>query len=292
MKNKIEFSNLLDKTIIYFKAYEDEIEIITSDDSKYIMDKEDHWGCCEKVWVSDIVGDIADILNEPILRAEIRKQDIPDDKLEVHPLWGSGEWTFYELCTQKGCITIRWSGETPNAYYSIEVGFFMISNTEENTKAFLSEKIQEYLKNAEECDKDFNYYLENGEPVEQLNVFVHPNIKKEDVKNIIFELGINKNFKKIIIYDLSKRYNDYEYDRYLMRDKIFVDIQISEETMEELEEYLNEIKEVELENISNKTIRYEDRDPTSEDKAQEDKKWINRKTNAIFIMKNNEWKEL
>lgn len=71
--------------------------------------------CCESVYIEDVVGDINDILNSPILRAEERTDD------------GRGEasatqWTFYELATIKGSVTIRWYGMS-NGYYSVSVTF-------------------------------------------------------------------------------------------------------------------------------------------------------------------------
>ena len=75
-----------------------------------------HQDCCETVSVEDVVGDLEDLLNSPILRAEERSSGVTPTGD------GDEQWTFYELCTIKGSVTIRWLGET-NGYYGTEVSF-------------------------------------------------------------------------------------------------------------------------------------------------------------------------
>jgi hypothetical protein len=73
--------------------------------------------CCESVELNEIIGDLDDILNSPILLAE-----------EVTETGGSRDecerwtWTFYKLSTIKGNVTLRWYG-TSNGYYSEAVHF-------------------------------------------------------------------------------------------------------------------------------------------------------------------------
>ncbi len=69
--------------------------------------------CCENVAVEDICGDIADLVGCRIVRASEDagdSQDTPDGS-------GTQTWTFYNLATERGHVTIRWLGES-NGYYS------------------------------------------------------------------------------------------------------------------------------------------------------------------------------
>lgn len=77
--------------------------------------------CCESVTVEDVAGDIDDIVNTPVLVAEERVSHDADEVPGVN-LCESFTWTFYELRTIKGSVTIRWLGES-NGYYSESVEF-------------------------------------------------------------------------------------------------------------------------------------------------------------------------
>lgn len=59
---------------------------------------------------------MSDLVGSPILVAERRYES--DDTVDM---WdGIRGWTFYEIATIKGSVTIRWCGSS-NGYYSIGV---------------------------------------------------------------------------------------------------------------------------------------------------------------------------
>lgn len=82
--------------------------------------------CCESVYIESVHGDLQDLVDAPIIRAEERTFDIED-----------GQATFYEITSTKGGVTIRWNGFSE--YYSVAVDF-------EQTKAPTAENIQNSIQ--------------------------------------------------------------------------------------------------------------------------------------------------
>lgn len=71
-----------------------------------------HQDCCESVGISDINGDLQDLVGSPIITAESNMNTDPNYI----------EWTFYHFATIKGSVAICWRGDG-NSYYSIEVSY-------------------------------------------------------------------------------------------------------------------------------------------------------------------------
>jgi len=79
--------------------------------------------CCETVYISEIVGDLNDLKDTPILLAEEVSSSMEEPKPSE---WSeSWTWTFYKFSTIKGHVTIRWLGES-NGYYSERVDFIRV----------------------------------------------------------------------------------------------------------------------------------------------------------------------
>lgn len=111
----MDISELIGKTLVSIDRGDEEI-IFQTHDAKYRM-----WhsqDCCENVYVEDIIGDLNDLIGSPILMADERTSQ--DNELPGSD--DSFTWTFYELGTIKGYVTIRWYG-TSNGYYSESVDF-------------------------------------------------------------------------------------------------------------------------------------------------------------------------
>ena len=74
--------------------------------------------CCESVYIESVVGDLSDLVGEPLLIAEEVSGEIPEAKEGEYG--ESRSWTFYKFATRKGYVDVRWLGES-NGYYSESV---------------------------------------------------------------------------------------------------------------------------------------------------------------------------
>ena len=110
------------KGLTPISVYEDrETFVITTKEGKFNFYHEQD--CCEDVYIESIVGDINDLIGNPILFAEesTNQTDDPPDYAE------SFTWTFYKFATIKGYVDIRWFGES-NGYYSESVTLMFTPN--------------------------------------------------------------------------------------------------------------------------------------------------------------------
>ncbi len=109
----LEFSRIIGMVFVKIENTGNHV-LFTSRSGRHFQMYHDQ-DCCERVSVEEIVGDLDDLINTPILRAEERSQNDPD--ADEH-----GSWTFYEFATIKGSVTIRWYGSS-NGCYGVEVSF-------------------------------------------------------------------------------------------------------------------------------------------------------------------------
>lgn len=115
-----DFSELMGKTLVDVKVTDDEITFHCTDGKSYLMNHQQD--CCESVYVESVVGDVSDLIGNPILLAEESTSTDDPAGVERSEWVDSRTWTFYKLATIKGYVDIRWIGES-NGYYSESVGF-------------------------------------------------------------------------------------------------------------------------------------------------------------------------
>lgn len=110
----VDLQQLTGLTIVSVDGAEsgsDEIIFTLSGGAEFKMYHEQ--GCCESVSVEDVCGDIHDVIDAKIVHFEERVVSGDTD-------YGSYIATFYDIQTTKGCVNIRWNGES-NGYYSESV---------------------------------------------------------------------------------------------------------------------------------------------------------------------------
>jgi len=118
-----ELKDLIGKTITEIEGEkgDDCMRLKTSDGKEYIF--EHFQDCCEGVDIEDVVGDLNDLIGEPLLEAEeVTHENENPPGVAVPQYQDSFTWTFYKLGTRKGSVTVRWYGSS-NGYYSERVTF-------------------------------------------------------------------------------------------------------------------------------------------------------------------------
>ena len=113
-----KFSEIKGKRIKAIKGLEvgsDRVTFEFEDGSEYAMYHSQD--CCESVDINEIVGDVEDLRGKLMEAEEVSSADAPAPEYAE-----SYTWTFYKLRTSKGCVVIRWLGQS-NGYYSESVDF-------------------------------------------------------------------------------------------------------------------------------------------------------------------------
>jgi len=105
------FEDLKGRILSKVEVESDEIRFYLTDDHYVRMYHEQD--CCEHVYISDINGDVNDLVGTPLLLVEESISSEFDESKSNY----STTWTFYRFRTIKGDVDIRWNGSS-NGYYS------------------------------------------------------------------------------------------------------------------------------------------------------------------------------
>lgn len=131
--NNVGIEVLIGKTLTKIEGGKDSEALVfhTSDGERYMMYHDQD--CCEIVTIDDICGDLDSLIGSPILTARENVSDEDPEDYEVGEEYRreSFTWTFYDLATVNGAVTIRWFGES-NGYYSESVTFCKMDKGEDN----------------------------------------------------------------------------------------------------------------------------------------------------------------
>lgn len=119
MERLAKITDLIGKTFTSVKCVDNELIFSNAYESYEFYHDQD---CCEDVHIESIVGDLNDLVDNPILKAEESTSHENPVDFEVPQKWGqdSFTWTFYKFATIKGYVDVRWYGES-NGYYSEKV---------------------------------------------------------------------------------------------------------------------------------------------------------------------------
>lgn len=117
-RERIEVGTLVGKHLTKTVRSEDSLVFYCSDGSVYEMLHDQD--CCESVYLEDFCGDIDDLCDADIHEFRVDTSDNVDHRDD-----DECQWTFYNIRTSKGYVTLRWYGSS-NGYYSVDVDFYVV----------------------------------------------------------------------------------------------------------------------------------------------------------------------
>ena len=118
---EVTLKDLIGKTMTRVENVNNEELVFTTTEGRVYMLHHDQ-DCCETVTIESIVGDLSDLVGEPLLMAEEATSNTHPDGRSPSKYEESFTWTFYKFATRKGYVDVRWFGES-NGYYSESVDF-------------------------------------------------------------------------------------------------------------------------------------------------------------------------
>ena len=143
-KNRaIEFYSFLIGKSFQFSQDENGEELILENEYYRIVFTHDQ-DCCESVFIEDVIGELSDLNDSPLLMAEcVKSHDASGYESQTH--------TWYKFATINGYVTIRfWGGS--NGYYSESVDVYV---TDKSTGQIESIGASPYGTLAHDAEKTF-----------------------------------------------------------------------------------------------------------------------------------------
>lgn len=114
----MDVSVLKGKTLASIMVGDNVISFVTTEGDGYQLYH--YQDCCESVYIESIVGELQDLVGNPLLVSE--EVSSGGDIGPVSEYDDAYQWTFYKFATIKGYVDIRWCGSS-NGYYSTSVDF-------------------------------------------------------------------------------------------------------------------------------------------------------------------------
>lgn len=116
------FSDLIGKTLSAVIPIEDGIAFkIRGGGQGQLRGHRSH---LSSVVIRDVVGDLSDLVNSPIVMADVEAKDnhdiIEDEDTGI-------TWTYYKLATQRGYVTISFRGDSLGGRYTENALFEMVT---------------------------------------------------------------------------------------------------------------------------------------------------------------------
>jgi len=115
MARYAEIKDMVGKTFTRVTGGAGDGEMVFENDTERYVFTHDQ-DCCESVDINDVVGDLSDLVGEPLLMAEEVSGYIGPEPEYAD----SYTYTFYKFATRRGYVDVRWLGES-NGYYSESV---------------------------------------------------------------------------------------------------------------------------------------------------------------------------
>ena len=115
IRGEVKIESLIGKTFDVVEVTGEGL-VLKSGRKKYVMTT--LADCCNYGDLTDIAGDLADLIGTPIVRAEEPSNDdeIMPMQDEIDNAQESETWTFVILGTKRGTVTFRWYGTSKGCY--------------------------------------------------------------------------------------------------------------------------------------------------------------------------------